>query len=112
VFRRWVQGYGRDVVVILSLDESTFYDHSYSLGMPQPGHWDEVFNSDLYDHFPNPIVQGNPGGVDADGPPLHGMNQSARITIPANAVLVFSQDNGASPQRQAKAGKGSQRRIR
>lgn len=103
IFHRWVEGYGRDVIVIVSLDESTFYDHSYSLGMPLPGHWHEVFNSDFYDHFPNPIVQGNPGGVDADGPPLHGMNQSACITIPANSVLVFSQDDGASPQPQAAA---------
>jgi 1,4-alpha-glucan branching enzyme len=96
VFQRWVEGYGGDVVVVLSLNESTFHDHSYAIGLPEPGHWHEVFNSDLYDHFPNPLVQGNPDGVDADGPPLHSMNQSAGITIAANAVLVFSQNNTLS----------------
>jgi hypothetical protein len=30
-FHRWVPGEGRDVVVVLSLREATFYDHSYQL---------------------------------------------------------------------------------
>jgi 1,4-alpha-glucan branching enzyme len=53
-----------------------------------------VFNSDFYDHLPNPQVQGNPGGVDADGGPMHGLGQSARVTIPANSILVFARDHG------------------
>ena len=93
-FHRWLPGVGRDVVVVASLRESTFYDHGYRLGFPLPGHWHEVFNSDLYDHFANPWVQGNPGGVGADGGPMHGMPQSAGITIPANGVLVFARDHG------------------
>ncbi len=93
-FHRWVPGAGRDVVVVLSLGESTFYEHGYRLGLPLAGHWHEVFNSDLYDHFPNPWVQGNPGGVGGDGPPLHGLAQSAGITIPANGVIVLARDRG------------------
>lgn len=91
-FHRWVPGEGRDVVVLVSLAERTFYDHAYALGFPRPGHWHEVFNSDFYDYLPNPWVQGNPGGVSAGGPPLHGMPHSAGITIPANSVLVFAAD--------------------
>lgn len=93
-FHRWVPGAGRDVVVVASFGESTFSDHRYALGFPLPGHWHEDFNSDLYDHFANPQVQGNPGGVDADGPPLHGLPQSARLTLPANSLLVFARDHG------------------
>jgi 1,4-alpha-glucan branching enzyme len=93
-YHRWVPGVGRDVVVVVSLREQTFYDHSYALGFPESGHWNEKGNSDLFDHFANPWVQGNPGGVDADGPPMHGMGQSARITIPANSILVFTRDHG------------------
>jgi 1,4-alpha-glucan branching enzyme len=89
-FHRWVPGEGRDIVVVASLAEWTFYDHAYALGFPLPGHWQEVFNSDLYDHFANPWVQGNPGGVSAGGPPLHGMPHSTGITIPANSLLVFA----------------------
>ena len=93
-YHRWVPGVGRDVLMIVSLREQTFSDQSYALGLPGPGHWHEVFNSDVYDHFANPWAQGNPGGVDADGGPMHGMDQSARITIPANSILVFARDHG------------------
>jgi 1,4-alpha-glucan branching enzyme len=93
-YHRWLPGVGRDVVVVVSLREQTFSDHSYALGFPGSGHWHEVYNSDVYDHFMNPWVQGNPGGVDADGSPMHGMGQSARLTIPANSILVFARDHG------------------
>jgi len=93
-FHRWLPGVGRDVVVVVSLREKTFYDHGYRLGFPLPGHWHEVFNSDLYDHFANPWVQGNPGGISADGGPMHTMAQSAGITMPANGMLVFARDQG------------------
>lgn len=91
-FHRWVAGAGCDVVVVACMREQTFYDHTYNLGFPLSGHWNEVFNSDFYDFCPNPWVQGNPGGIDADGPPLHDLPYSAGITIPANTVLVFARD--------------------
>jgi hypothetical protein len=55
---------------------------------PQVG--GEVFNSDVYDNWVNPIVAGNGGGVEADGPGLHGLAASASLTIPANGLLVFA----------------------
>jgi len=93
-FHRWVPGVGRDVVVVVSLREQTFADRSYAIGLPQPGYWHEVLNSDVFDNFSNPWVQGNAGGVNADGPGMHGMPASAGITIPAGAILVFSRDPG------------------
>ena len=87
-FQRWVPEAGQDVVVVLTLSESTRYD--YRLGFPQPGRWREAFNSDYYDNFPNPQVAGNAGAVTADGPPMHGFAQSATLTIPANGLLVFA----------------------
>lgn len=91
-FQRWVPGVGRDVVVVASFAETTF-PGDYELGFPRAGHWREVFNSDYYDAFPNPNVQGNRGGVVADGPPLHGMPNSAIITVPANSLIVFATDD-------------------
>jgi len=91
-FHRWVPGVGHDVVVVLSLREGTFYDHSYALGFPLSGQWREVFNSDVYDSFPNPWVQGNFGGISAGGGPMHGLPYSAGITIPANSILVFARE--------------------
>jgi 1,4-alpha-glucan branching enzyme len=91
-YHRWVPGVGRDIVVVVSFNESTFYDRGYRLGLPVAGHWHEIFNSDLYDHFPNPLVHGNPGGLGGDGPPMHGLPCSTGVTIPANSVLVFALD--------------------
>jgi 1,4-alpha-glucan branching enzyme len=93
-FHRWVPGVGRDVVVVVSLREETFHDHSYRLGFPLSGLWHEVFNSDVYDDFVNPWVEGNSGGVTADGGPRHGLAYSAGVTIPANSLLVFARDWG------------------
>ena len=93
-FHRWLPGIGRDVVVVASLNEHTFYDHSYRLGFPGGGHWHEVFNSDIYDEWFNPHAQGNPGGITADGPAWDGLPTSAMITLPANSLLVFARDHG------------------
>jgi 1,4-alpha-glucan branching enzyme len=91
-FQRWVPGAGHDVVVVVSLNEATFYDGSYVLGFPADGYWREVFNSDVYDCFVNPQVQGNFGGIWAREEPRHGLPASAGITIPASSVLVFARE--------------------
>ena len=93
-FHRWLPGLGRDVVVVASLNEETFYNYSYRLGFPAGGHWQEVFNSDIYDQWFNPNAQGNPGGITADGPSWDGLPASATITLPANSILVFARDFG------------------
>lgn len=91
-FQRWVPGVGRDVVVVASFAETTFT--GYALGLPRGGPWREVFNSDVYDTFPNPDVRGNGGRIVADGPGMHGMPASAQVTVPANTLLVFATDDG------------------
>jgi 1,4-alpha-glucan branching enzyme len=87
-FQRWVQGVGEDVIVVCSLNETTWYN--YDIGFPRRGRWLEVFNSDVYDNWVNPLVAGNCGGVDANGPPMHGLPSSATLTIPANGLLIFA----------------------
>jgi 1,4-alpha-glucan branching enzyme len=86
-FHRWLDGAGRDVVVLATLSERTHY--GYALGLPRGGLWVEAFNSDVYDGWVNPAVAGNGGSVLADGPPMHGLPASARVTIPANGVVVL-----------------------
>jgi 1,4-alpha-glucan branching enzyme len=92
VFQRWVEGFGRDVVVVASLNESTLY--GYQIPMPAPGTWIEVFNSDVYENWVNPATAGNGGSIQAGGPGLNGLPQSAYVTIPANSVIVFARDTG------------------
>jgi 1,4-alpha-glucan branching enzyme len=91
-FQRWVEGSGRDVVVVFTLSNSTLY--GYQLGFPGFGRWLEVFNSDVYDNWVNPMVAGNGSGIDATGGPMHGMPNSASVTIPANGFVVFARDRG------------------
>jgi 1,4-alpha-glucan branching enzyme len=87
-FHRWLQGTGEDVIVVATLAEVTWYN--YGIGFPLGGPWREVFNSDLYDNWVNPIVAGNGGGIHASGPPLHGFQASANIVVPANGFVVFA----------------------
>jgi 1,4-alpha-glucan branching enzyme len=87
-FHRWLEGSGEDVIVVATLAESTWYN--YAIGFPFPGAWSEIFNSDVYDNWVNPIVAGNGGGISASGPPLHGLPASASIVIPANGFVVFA----------------------
>lgn len=87
-FHRWVPGSGHDVVVLASLHESTYF--GYEVGFPGSGFWREEFNSDVYDHWVNPWVAGNSGGIAAGGQGRHGLPTSAQLTIPANSILVFS----------------------
>lgn len=87
-FHRWIPHKGHDVVVVASLKEWTYFD--YAIGFPAKGYWREVFNSDVYDHWVNPSVTGNGGGVHVNGWGLHGLPTSAAITIPANGVVIFA----------------------
>jgi 1,4-alpha-glucan branching enzyme len=91
-FQRWLEGAGRDVVVVASLNESSW--PAYDLGFPRSGAWIEAFNSDVYDDWVNPRTVGNHGGIDASGAPLHGLPASASIAIPPNGVVVFTLDRG------------------
>jgi 1,4-alpha-glucan branching enzyme len=56
---RWIESWGRDVVVVASLNDWTF--NSYDLPWPSGGHWQEIFNSDAYGGYE---ATGNYGGVD------------------------------------------------
>ncbi len=91
-FQRWVDGAGRDVVVVASLNESTLY--GYRVPMPAPGRWLEVFNSDVYENWVNPAASGNGGSVSADGAAMYDLPYSAHLTLPANAVIVLAKDTG------------------
>ncbi len=86
-FHRWIEGSGRDIVVVASLNDNPFF--GYALGFPSGGRWLELFNSDVYDNWVNPLLVGNGGSIDAAGGPMHDLPASAGITIPPRAILVF-----------------------
>ena len=90
VVHRWVPGQGRDVVTVASLNEQPLDD--YAIDLPWPGTWYEIFNSDVYDGFPNPAAVGNAGQVVAGGDGRFGYPWSCRMRIPANGAIVLARE--------------------
>jgi 1,4-alpha-glucan branching enzyme len=86
-FHRWIDGQGLDVVVVASFNDNPFFN--YQLGFPRNGRWAELFNSDVYQNWVNPLLVGNNGAVYANGGPMNNLPFSASITIPPRAILVF-----------------------
>jgi 1,4-alpha-glucan branching enzyme len=85
---RWIEGEGRDVLVVASFAESTHW--RYRLGLPLGGPWQEALNSDVFDNWFNPLAAGNGGGVVAEPVPYHGFGFSAELVLPANATLILA----------------------
>ena len=90
VYHRWVEGEGHDAIVAVHLGIRNRFD--YRVGFPLGGSWREAFNSDVYENWVNPDAVGNGGQVFADSQPLHGFSYSASLTLPANAILVFTRE--------------------
>jgi 1,4-alpha-glucan branching enzyme len=66
--------------------------HSYRIGLPRPGRWREVLNTDAYDYGGSGV--GNFGAVEAEPQPCHGQPASAVLTVPPLAVLWLAPDTG------------------
>lgn len=86
-FQRWdAHGPGDDVVVVANFGHEPRVD--YRVGMPTPGRWSLVFNSDasVYsDDFDGPAS----GDVEAVAEPMDGLDASATVTVGSYAMLVF-----------------------
>jgi 1,4-alpha-glucan branching enzyme len=86
-FHRWIEGQGLDVLVVASFNDNPFFN--YQLGFPRGGRWAELFNSDVYQNWVNPLMVGNNGAIFANGGPMNNLPFSASITIPPRSILVF-----------------------
>ena len=62
--------------------------HNYRLGVPAPGHWHEILNSDAERYGGS--GQGNLGGVDSAPVAADGRFHSLSITVPPLAVVMFT----------------------
>jgi 1,4-alpha-glucan branching enzyme len=71
--------------------------HRYPVGVPQPGWYQEVFNSDS-EHYAGSNV-GNFPGVMAENTPRNDRPHSLRITLPPLAVVIFKRqgNQGSGP---------------
>lgn len=75
----------RKVCVILNL--TPVQRPGYRIGLPEPGKWMEVFNSD-WDRFGG-AGQTSGGVIISDENPMHGQDYSAPFTLPALSVIAF-----------------------
>jgi 1,4-alpha-glucan branching enzyme len=86
---RWIEGVGGDVLLVANLQEANRF--AYRVGFPSGGVWHEVFNSDVYEGFPNAQAVGNGGSVVADARfGYDGLPASAAVNLPANGFIILS----------------------
>ena len=64
--------------------------HHYRIGLPCPGHWREVVNSDASVYGGS--NQGNLGGVTAEASACHNQNWSAAFTLPPLSISAFKSE--------------------
>ena len=76
------------LLVILNL--TPVVREPYRVGLPQAGHWDEVFNSDAEVYAGSNA--GNASGITAELVESHGHPQSALFTLPPLGVIAFRSD--------------------
>jgi 1,4-alpha-glucan branching enzyme len=73
------------VLVLLNL--TPVFRTGYRIGLPRPGFWREVLNSDSAIYGGS--NQGNLGGVTAEARNIHNQPYSAQFTLPPLSVSAF-----------------------
>jgi len=68
--------------------------HNYRVGVPEPGHWEEILNSDAEEYWGS--GQGNFGGVNTSPLPFHGRQQSINVTVPPLGAVFFRSEGTAA----------------
>jgi 1,4-alpha-glucan branching enzyme len=69
--------------------------HNYQLGVPAPGYYAEIFNSDGTWYGGTGV--GNKGGVYSHQEPAHGRDWSIRLTIPPLGVMLLKAITAQAP---------------
>jgi 1,4-alpha-glucan branching enzyme len=77
----------RDDSVVVVLNFTPVVRHAYRIGVPVPGRYHEIFNSDSR-HYGGSDV-GNLGGVDTEAQPWMGRPVSLSLTLPPLGALML-----------------------
>lgn len=80
------RGQGGECIVVL-INATPVVRHDYRIGVPAPGFYEEIFNSDseLY----GGANLGNAGGIPSEGHPSHGRDESIIVQLPPLATVFF-----------------------
>lgn len=88
---------GRKEFVIFACNFTPVVRHGYRIGVPKPGHYREIFNTDAEMFFGSNAGNGlNP--LEAQPVPYHGHQQSLQITLPPLAVVIFKLASEQQPE--------------
>ncbi len=84
IMQRWTDA--GDVLVVAANFSNSDYA-AYRLGLPQPGRWGEVLNSQAAAYGGSGLT--NPGSFQAEEVPYDGFGQSAEIVLPRMGLVVL-----------------------
>jgi 1,4-alpha-glucan branching enzyme len=76
-----------DEVVVVAANHTPVPRHNYRIGVPGPGQWEELFNSDAR-HYGG-SGQGNLGGVEATPVAWNGESRSVTVTLPPLGLVML-----------------------
>jgi len=84
----WIRlGNGADPPIAVICNFTSLPRYGYRIGLPYPGVWQEVLNTDAVQYGGSGI--GNLGSVNASGTPSHGYSNSSTVTLPPLATVYF-----------------------
>ena len=83
----WIRRGGSGDAPVVAVVNMTPVERRYRLGLPVPGHWTEILNTDAESYGGG--NRGNLGGVEAQEQPGQGQPYSAEITLPPLAAVWF-----------------------
>ncbi len=74
-------------IVLVACNFTPVPRNAYRVGVPLPGYWEEILNSDANVYGGSGI--GNAGGISSESVSWHGKKNSILITLPPLATVVF-----------------------
>jgi 1,4-alpha-glucan branching enzyme len=85
----WVRKGAESDNMVVALINMTPVERNYRLGLPAPGQWTELLNTDAEVYGGG--NRGNLGGVTTEMKPWHGQEQSALVTLPPLSAVYLKQ---------------------
>ena len=77
----------RDECLVFVCNFTPVPRHNYRIGVPAPGYYTEILNTDATEYWGSGI--GNGGGVQSDDEAWHGLPASINLTLPPLSTIVF-----------------------